>query len=170
MSRESEVYMKKILILFGIIILFICLFSMGKINNENTPTNDQEDLPINQEEEIVKQEVVRPDTISDDVFSLLSEYPDFKRVLKHANIDIPTINDFIPQGITLMKDYYIISGYYEKGNNSKCYVIDQNGKIINEVELDTTSHVGAIYYDALLNLIWLPDNEGVAYRESRKHL
>lgn len=151
--------MKKIIVLFGVIIVFICLFGMGKINNENTSINDQKNLSTNQE--VVKQEVIRPDVISDDVISLLSEYPDFKRVLKHANIAIPTINDFIPQGITLMNDYYVISGYYENSNNSKCYVIDQKGELINEVELDTTSHVGAIYYDSKNNLIWIPDNDGV---------
>lgn len=153
--------MKKYIFLFGILILIISLSCMSKSDNKNITLeiDDKVSLPKDLDMSIEKENI-KQDIISESVLSLLDNYEDFKRVLKNAHIDIPNENNFIPQGITIMQDYYIICGYYENGKNSKCYVIDQDNNIINVVELDTNSHVGSIYYDELFNLIWLPDNNG----------
>lgn len=99
--------------------------------------------------------------IDEEILSLLAKYPDLRRAILNAEINIPLINDFIPQGLVTINDKLLVTGYYESNENSKCYVIDSKGAIINVVELDTNSHVGAIAYDRVNDLIWIPDNMGI---------
>lgn len=106
--------------------------------------------------------------IDEDILHLLANYPDFRKSVLNAEVNIPLMNDFIPQGLVKIDDKLLITGYYETNENSKCYVIDNKGEVINEVELDTNSHVGAIAYDKVNDLIWIPDNMGIlnAYNRS----
>ena len=89
-------------------------------------------------------------------------YPDFFEVLKSANITLPILDDMIPQGITIMKKYILITAYdYNSQKSSVVYVLDKIGNIINKVSLNNYSHVGSIIYDDVNNLIWIPDNNGI---------
>ena len=94
------------------------------------------------------------------VNNILKNYADLNNILIGANVKIPNENGFIPQGITLMNDYILFTGYYEDNQNSKCYVYDDLGNLFNVVTLDIASHVGAIAYDKANELIWIPDNHG----------
>lgn len=89
-----------------------------------------------------------------------NKYEEFNKIIKEANISIPLEDGFIPQGITLLDNYMLITGYYENGNNSICYVLDRRGNIYNIVDLNIKSHVGSIAYDSINNLVWVPDTEG----------
>ena len=134
-----------------IVIVFILLMSVTQstyiINNtdEINYKNSVEDnvIPaIN----IIKKD----DLINENVMSTLNNYSSLKTMIKEANIQIPVENKFIPQGITLVRGHYLITGYYDSHKKSKCYVIDALGDIVNIVELDTDSHVGSISYDGFL--------------------
>lgn len=148
------------------LVFLMCLFGMIKITNNNSNNAEQTESSENvnsdaSEEGPMDEEELNYDLINDSVLNLLDKYPDFKKVLKAANMEIPLMNKFIPQGITLMEDDILITGYYANGKKSKCYVLNKDGEIINTVELDTNSHVGGIAYDDKNKLIWLPDNNGV---------
>lgn len=99
--------------------------------------------------------------INENISYILNNYPELKQLTYKANINIPTYNNFIPQGITKVDNYYFITGYYDNLQNSKCYVLNSFGNIVNEIELDTNSHVGSISYDKNRNLLWIPDNNGI---------
>lgn len=159
--------MKKAILFFLVIIFvliqYICLhnFVMVIINKDN-----QDSINLNMK---------RP--VGDgDILESLANYPELKRILLNAKIDVPLINDFIPQGIVVIDDYIFITGYFESKDNSKCYVLNKKGEIVNEVELDNNSHVGSIAYDKINNLIWIPNNEGIlsAYNKddflNKKHV
>lgn len=165
--------MKKKLYILGCLILIICLSCMGKVNYGNGVNNNldrEENNKLDQEliDDVFADEINK-DLISDNVYELLDSYPELKKVLIEANKKIPLMNKFIPQGITLMKDYILITGYYEKDKFSRVYILDNLGDIINTVELDTKSHVGGIAYDAVNDLIWLPDDNGIlnVYKASK---
>ncbi len=97
---------------------------------------------------------------SEELNNILEKYPTLNDIIVEANIRIPNENYFIPQGIALIKNNIFITGYYDSNKNSRCYIINEFGKIINIVELDTNSHVGSISYDKNRNLLWIPDNDG----------
>ena len=82
-------------------------------------------------------------------------------MIQEAFVQIPILNNFIPQGITLVDGNYFITDYYETHKNSSCYIIDELGKIINIVELDTNSHVGSVSYDKKRKLLWIQDNNWI---------
>ncbi len=164
--------MKKILYILGCLILIICLSCMGKVNYGNVINNLNREENNNLDEELVDEVFaaeINRDLISDNVYELLDKYPELRKVLIEAKIKIPLMSKFIPQGITLMNDYILITGYYESDKFSKVYVLNNLGEIINTVELDTKSHVGGISYDAVNDLIWLPDDNGVlnVYKASK---
>lgn len=90
------------------------------------------------------------------------EYDKLTDILSQSNIEVPIYENLIPQGITVVDDYIFISVYDNFGLiNSKVYVIDSDGNIVNIITLDTNSHVGAISYDKKNKLIWIPDNNGI---------
>lgn len=97
----------------------------------------------------------------DKTFNILNRYPDLMDLINGTNIKIPVENKFIPQGIALVNNYYFIVGYYDNKRNSSCYILDEIGNVVNVVELDTSSHVGAISYDERRGIIWIPGNNGV---------
>lgn len=89
------------------------------------------------------------------------KYQNLSEILKTSNIEIPIYENLIPQGLVMVDDYIFISVYDNMGLiNSKVYVIDNDGNVINVITLDTNSHVGGLAYDSLNKLIWIPDNEG----------
>lgn len=151
--------MKEILFLIVCLVFFICLSCMGKANFYNV-FNESPDKVENIEEEVFAEEI-NYDLINENIYALLEKYPVLKNFLIEANIKIPLMNKFIPQGITLMQNYFLITGYYESDNYSKVYVLNNLGEIINTVELDMKSHVGGIAYDKVNDLIWLPDVDGI---------
>lgn len=95
------------------------------------------------------------------VIKLFEKYPDFAENIKRSNIDMPLPGEMIPQGITVYKEYFIITSYSQDNKNSKIYVLNKKGHIVNEITLDTNSHVGAISYDEKNNLLWIPENDGL---------
>lgn len=97
---------------------------------------------------------------------LQTKYPEFSTALNACDTHIPIFDDMIPQGITLMEEYTLITAYdNSEKQNSKCYVINAKGEIINIVTLETSSHVGGIAYDEENDLIWITGKRGtvVAY-------
>lgn len=112
---------------------------------DNINKTDEENLP----------------NLTPDVITLLNKYPDLADAITKSNIKLPELNNMIPQGITLMDDYILITAYDKNGqSSSRCYVLSLKGKLINTVILDTNSHVGGIAYDHINNLLWIPDNDG----------
>lgn len=101
-------------------------------------------------------------SLSTDVVILFNKYPDMADIISKSNIKLPELENMIPQGITIVKDYFIITTYDKSGeSNSKCFVLSKNGELKNIVTLDTNSHVGAISYDPINNLLWTPEHNGI---------
>lgn len=155
--------MKKYLLLF-------CLFSEllcpnCKIINKVFGNNTEKSVTEKLKDTIWNSDVMHIfnlPLISKEIDSVLNKYPDFKNVIKRANIKVPIFDNMIPQGMTIMNSYILITAYDEiNQENSKCYVLNQFGEVKNIVDLNMKSHVGGIAYDKKNNLIWIPDNDGV---------
>ncbi len=102
-----------------------------------------------------------PKLIDDSIKKLKENYFDFVGALKEAYIYTPNYSNGIPQGVTIMNDYILITCYdYNNYNNSLVYVLNKDNHIINIVDLGMKSHVGGIVYDDIHNLIWIPDDNG----------
>lgn len=146
--------MKKII--FAILILFliiIFLFSKSNIYHKYIKSNNDYKL----ESRVPKlNDFINKKSIHKEVSSILYKYPSLKKHIKATGIKIPNEYGFIPQGMESINEYMFITGYFENGSNSICYIIDDNGEIVNEVDLNTTSHVGSISYDKINNLIFIP--------------
>ena len=100
--------------------------------------------------------------INEEVKNLFDKYPDFKNILLKANIRVPIIENMIPQGIEVVDNYYLITAYdCTNKNNSICYILTKYGKLVTIIDLKNKSHVGSIEYDALNNLIFIPDLDGI---------
>ncbi len=101
------------------------------------------------------------DSMNENFNALLEKYSDFSKVVKECKINLPIFHNMIPQGITEMGKYYLITAYDSmEENNSQVYVLDKEGKIFNIVNLDTNSHVGGIEYDKYNDFVWIPGNKG----------
>ena len=111
-----------------------------------------------------KEEIKNPikEGINNYLRTYYAKYPDLEDVLKEAKISLPNEKVMVPQGITLMDNYILVSAYNSNSyTNSICYVIDQNGKLINMVYLDNPSHVGGLAYDKENDLVWIPGEKGI---------
>lgn len=108
-------------------------------------------------------------TLPSDIEQSLEDYPQLKKIVAKANITLPLEIEDVPQGITTTEDGLIfITVYdYKEKTYSKCYILDQNGNLLNTVTLDMASHVGSIAYDEQNELFWIPDDDGslVAYKK-----
>lgn len=103
-------------------------------------------------------------SLTPEVKEILEKYPDFKKVTRQKSIPLSIEGSLIPQGITIMKNYIVVSFYDEDRENfSMCYVLDAFGEIKNRVILDTKSHVGGIAYDKTNDLLWLPSEDAGLY-------
>ncbi len=95
----------------------------------------------------------------DSLFSY-TKYPSFSRAIVEE-MSASSYDDMVPQGITIMNNYILISSYdYSKKNNSTIDVYKKDGIKINSCELDIKSHVGSIAFDRNNNLVWIPSNDG----------
>lgn len=96
-----------------------------------------------------------------DWLEVLVQYPSFLRRILDTSIKVPIEGNTVPQGITIMNDYILISSYdYSKLDNSVVFVLDKNGALVNKVTLDIKSHVGGIAFDRINDLVWIPSNNG----------
>lgn len=112
-------------------------------------------------EGIEKTDEESREKLSKDVITLLNKYPDLATTIHKSNIKLPELEHMIPQGLTLTKENIIITAYDKTGDtNSKCFILTKTGKLINTVTLDNNSHVGAIAYDEVNNLFWIPVHDG----------
>ena len=157
--------MKKI---FIISIIFLCFLLIIMDNKKSEFENIVDNSAVinneitNNEYYITADRKLNYLNISDEVKEVAFNYPEFLNVIIDANIKIPIYDNMVPQGITLMGDYILITSYDGDGkNNSVVYVMDKMGNVINTVDLGTKSHVGGIAYDEANELIWIPDNNGV---------
>lgn len=104
-------------------------------------------------------EFINFNTVEDEI--VLIDDDKIDTLLKKSNTEIPIYENLIPQGLVIVDDYIFISVYDNFGLiNSKVYVIDHDGNIINVITLDTNSHVGGLAYDKRNKLLWIPDNDG----------
>lgn len=158
--------MKKTKLLMLCLICLCCLVSGNRIYYFASSIIIQSKIIIDGTE-VIDVDIKKPIT-DEGMLELLANYPDLRDSILNAEISIPLVDDFIPQGLAVIDDNILITGYYETKTNSKCYILNNRGEIINVVELDTNSHVGAIAYDEAHDLIWIPDNRGIinAYNKS----
>lgn len=99
--------------------------------------------------------------LDDDSLEVLIQYPSFLRRILDIDIKMPIEGNMVPQGITIMNDYILITSYDHNGlDNSIVFVLDKNGDVINRVTLDIKSHVGGIAFDRINDLVWIPSNNG----------
>lgn len=88
-------------------------------------------------------------------------YSAFASLIVDYNILIPYINNMVPQGITIMNDYFLISMYdYTKISNSVVCVLNKKGDLINICYLNNNAHVGGIAYDSINDLVWITQKDG----------
>lgn len=155
-----------ILVAISIIIFLIVMYGCMRVEKDEKFRSMFNELPIHREH---KNEWSLDSSISDSIFDVIQKYPDLERTIKSGNVKLPTSESMIPQGIAYLHDEYIIITAYDHNgiDNSKCYVLNMVGEIVNEVFLDTKSHVGAIAYDKANNVFLIPDTKGVlnAYDE-----
>ena len=71
-------------------------------------------------------------------------------------------NNYIPQGITVMNDYVLVTSYdYYKDKNSIVCVYDKDGNLVNRCVLNNKAHVGGITYDKDNDLVWITSYYGL---------
>lgn len=101
-------------------------------------------------------------SISDDVRQLFGKYPDLKAI-ESDYIKLPYFSAMVPQGLTIMNEFVIMTAYDSSGEDySRCYIFDRNSKeMIHTTVLDVKSHVGGIAYDSKNELFWISDAEGL---------
>lgn len=155
--------MKKIIIAVGII-------TMAGIVIINNNYKKEKFLDIASNMQVVNNDVIENAEVKkkdivikdEELKRIVNKYGDFNNVINEGNIKLPIFDDMVPQGITLMGDYILITSYDNLGKkNSVIYVLDKEGTLINKVILDNKSHVGGISYDKDNKLIWLPGDDGV---------
>lgn len=105
-------------------------------------------------------EFYKKSIIANDVIFIENKIID-EKLTKKLNIEIPVIEDMVPQGITVLSKYILISAYdYYQNNNSLIYVLNRTGNIVNICTLDTMSHVGGIAYDKKNKVVWVAGSYG----------
>lgn len=82
-------------------------------------------------------------------------------VLIDTNMAIPTYNSMVPQGLTYVDGFFLISSYdYNKEKNSTISVVDLNGQVVNVCELGNKAHLGGISYDRKNSFLWVTGLNG----------
>lgn len=90
-----------------------------------------------------------------------SPYYGIYECLLSDNVDIPLEDYMVPQGITLVGDYTLITSYdYLNKDYSIVYVLDNNGDVINKCSLNNKAHVGGIAFDKDNSLVWITGENG----------
>ncbi len=134
---------KRFCLLIYVEILLILLTNIFTYTNEHSKN-------FNLESEIVNNELIYT---SDEI--------------NNININIPRKGNMIPQGLTTVNNYFLISAYdYKNKKDSIIYVLNKKGKIINTCDINQISHVGGIAFDNKNKLIWIAGKKGhvTAYR------
>lgn len=92
---------------------------------------------------------------------LSNDYEPYLDSIINQDISVPLIDNYVPQGLTLIDDYLLISCYDYHGNdNSIIWVIDKDDNIINKCNLYNKAHVGGLCYDEKNNFLWVASNNG----------
>lgn len=78
-----------------------------------------------------------------------------------TGIEIPIIENMVPQGLAYTDDYFLVSAYdYTKKDDSCIYVLDKDGFLVNVCALNNKAHVGGIAYNSDNNLVWVTGLDG----------
>ena len=70
---------------------------------------------------------------------------------------------YVVQGLTKTPYNIIISAYSRNGENSILFVLNQNGMLLNVVDLGFAAHVGGLSYDVVNDYLWITGPEGQVY-------
>lgn len=90
-----------------------------------------------------------------------SEFSSYSEYLVNSNIKIPFEGKMVPQGLTKVLDYYLISAYdFARIDNSCIYVLDSESNIVNVCNIGNKAHVGGIAYDSANSLLWVTGEHG----------
>jgi hypothetical protein len=152
---------KKLIIL--ITSLAIILFFFHFIILLKSSKNYEKESLFIQEGIILECDYVIEDSIvlNDDTMSIINKYSDLNGLVKSDIIKIPESETLVPQGVTLLNGYIVVSAYSDNSKeNSKAIIFNRRGNVINTVTLENNSHVGGIAFDKVNNLIWVPGNNG----------
>ena len=69
--------------------------------------------------------------------------------------------DMVPQGITMVEDYVLVSAYDANYmNKSILYFFDKDFNFVKSLNLDNYAHVGSISYDEKHRLLWVAGRYG----------
>ena len=75
-------------------------------------------------------------------------------------VNIPNLDEYVPQGIMYLKDKIYITAYSSLGNKTKLYTFNKKIEHIKTSELYNNTHAGGITYDGENKLIWITDKKG----------
>ena len=89
-----------------------------------------------------------------------NSYYNYLSTLTGDYLNMPDLEDMVPQGLTCCGDYVIVSAYDANRFCDSClFVINKNDNYIKRVDLDNNSHVGGIAYDYGNDLLWVTVND-----------
>lgn len=101
------------------------------------------------------------------LYGVQTESDDYNNAISYVDMlveeigKVPIEDDFIPQGLTVVDEYYLASYYnYDKSDNSCIYVLDKDGNTLNICDIGNKAHVGGIAYDSERSLIWVTGSSG----------
>lgn len=90
-----------------------------------------------------------------------TEFSSYSEYLVDSMITIPCFDNMVPQGLTKVGDYYLISSYdFARIDNSCVYVLNQNNEMVNICDIGNKAHVGGIAYDSVNSLLWVTGEFG----------
>lgn len=96
----------------------------------------------------------------DETYETSYEDSNLLNVIFDENNDI-IYDDMVPQGITLIDDYVVISAYDTNYlNNSMLYLFDRDFNYIKSITLDNHAHVGSVSCDKKRGLLWVAGSYG----------
>ena len=87
-----------------------------------------------------------------------------------SKVNIPDLNEYVPQGIMYLKDSIYITAYNSLGANTRLYTFNKELEHIKTSELYNNTHAGGITYDEVNNLIWITDKKGSISAYEKKSL
>lgn len=168
-NHSYRQYRKNIKLVLAVLFLFVLcitiflliklLFNENKKNYEYTPLKR-----VTTKSMTVSSNLEKTFQINSSLKELLINYPELSNILISANIKVPIEGYYVPQGISIMKDYLVISLYdSSEVNNSICYVLDKRGKLINKVNLNNKIHASTLTFDKINELMWITGDNGTLY-------
>jgi len=90
-----------------------------------------------------------------------NQYASFYENIFDNSLKLPIEEEMVPQGITKMNEYILLSFYDNTSKHNSCiYTLDKEGKKINRCFLDSKAHVGSVAYDKNNDLVWIPGPSG----------